>query len=48
LFRLRRQRNQADYNDQMPAAVTSAHVALRRVRQVLAALEALPTGDSDA
>jgi hypothetical protein len=45
LFRLRRQRNQADYNDQMPTAVASAHVALRRARQVLAALEALPTRD---
>lgn len=48
LFRLRRQRNQADYNDQMPAAVTSVYVALRRARQVLAVLETLPTGDSNA
>jgi hypothetical protein len=43
LFRLRRQRNQADYDDQMSATVTGAHTALRRARQVLAGLETLQT-----
>jgi hypothetical protein len=47
LFRLRRQRNQADYNDQMPTAVASAHVALHRGRQALTALEALSPGARD-
>jgi hypothetical protein len=43
LFHLRRLRHQAGYDDQMPATVTSAHIALRRARQVLAGLEALQT-----
>ena len=43
LFRLRRQRNQADYDDQKPSTVAGAHTALRRARQVLAGLETLPT-----
>ena len=43
LFRLRRLRNQADYDDQMQATVTSACIALRRARQVLASLETLQT-----
>ena len=43
LFRLRRQRNQADYDDQRPATVTGAHTALRRARQVLVGLETLQT-----
>lgn len=43
LFRLRRQRNQADYDDQISATVTGAQTALRRARQVLAGLETLQT-----
>jgi hypothetical protein len=43
LFRLRRLRNQADYDDQMQATVTSVYIALRRARQVLASLETLQT-----
>jgi hypothetical protein len=47
LFRLRRQRNQADYNDQMPTVVASAHAALHRAQQALTALESLSTGSRD-
>ena len=47
LFRLRRQRNQADYNDQMPTAIASAHAALHRAQQALTALESLSTGARD-
>ena len=41
LFRLRRLRTRADYDDQMPHAIPIAHTALRRARRVFDVLQAL-------